>query len=239
MSIFLGHPQWLKKLPGFAMIGILWSASMACSVNLVPPTPTLTPTSVVLLPVTLIGATLTPAPIPPNLPTATAKVDGDLDGVPLDVPVVSTPIGTPTQGALDVCALLTEGEVTAVLGEAIDHATRIADAEEIPPTETCTWVGQSKTKALVLTVAKAKSQGEIESYANQQLLDTVAEEDIKAEQDGLGKRVYWTVTDESGGYVVITNSTAFILAVGGKIGDPNAFRAVLRSTTLLVTGRLP
>ncbi len=216
-----------------AVLGLALLAA-ACS-----PTPTRTP--VVILSAVTATATRTQAAVQPATATATATEIF----IPDDTNSEATAVGTAgTPPALDACDLITDSEAGDILGAPITRAQSGTDTEDVGgyPIHFCTWHSANPNIALILSVADTGSQGASVSQLEAQLAanedEATVEEDIDAEQAGVGERVFWTVSENAAGFDIATGAHVYALAVGGKVTPTDELRAALLALAKAVSGRL-
>ncbi len=201
-----------------------------------------TPTPAIL--VSFVTATPTGTAQPANPATATATATATEIVVPDDTNSEVTPVGTAgTPPPLDVCDLITDDEAAKILGEPVTRAqSGTDDLDEPYPIHFCTWHVATPSIVLILSVTETGSAGEAVSMLEAKLADNeddaTAEEDVDAEQAGVGERAYWTVAENAAGYDVVTGAHVYVLAVGGQVTPTDALRAALLKLALAVSARL-
>ena len=220
------------KRPAAVRFGLVISlALLAAACNPATPTP---PSIVVLTAANPATATLAPTQPPPLTATATEEV-GPVDEVAATATVEATSANTATPGAPStICARLTEAQAAEVLAEPVSAAKEEADGG----VNSCTWLGQTPGRVLILSLFEAGSAEAASAAAQEQMIDTTTVEDPEAAQAGLGEEAYWGTGTDAAAYIVVTGPRAYSLVLGGRIGDPAAHRAALLAAALVVSGGL-
>jgi len=133
----------------------------------------------------------------------------------------------------DACALATDAQIEAVLGQPITEVTPGEDADSVSGGTLyyCTYLGSGL--AVVISWVDTLTPADAKQALSQQLAKMQADEPSAtvSTQSGIGDQAFWTVTSHAAGYVVLNRATVLGVALGGNIGDPAAHQAALKTLT--------
>jgi hypothetical protein len=205
----------VHKLPWLITLMCLISLGASACAGL--PSNSLTPT-----PTTLMGI------LPP---------EGQSTQIPIDI----TPSGTADSGkVVDICALITQSEAEAVLGQAVIATTPGTDTDSATGATLnfCTYRG---TGLAVLVSREDFGSAEASKQAMKQDLAKMLSDNTTStipQDGGPGDQTYWATSAHAAEFTMQKGSSIFSVLLGGNIGDPAAHKPALLDLAKSVAGRL-
>jgi len=181
------------------------------------PSNALTPT-----PTTIIGV------LPP---------DGQSTAIPTAIAESETAVSTK---AIDICALITQPEAEAVLGQAVTATTPGTDTDSANGATLifCTYRG---TDLAVLVSRENFGSAEAAKQAMKQDLAKMLSDGTTStipQDGGPGDQTFWSTSVHAAEFTMQKGSSIFSVLLGGNIGDPAAHKAALLELAKSVAGRL-
>jgi hypothetical protein len=141
---------------------------------------------------------------------------------------------------VDICALITQPEAEAVLGEPVMSISPGVDQDSVSGGTLyfCNYLGTGLT--VVIALVDAGSAVDAKQIMEQQLAKMLADDanTTSTQDDGLGDQAYWTTTEHAAQYTAVKDSYIFSVLLGGSIGDPEAHRAALLILAKSMASRL-
>lgn len=210
------HPTGFWIALTVVMVALMLSACGGTTQSL--PTATITPTAT---------ATEEPGLILPEAPTTT----------PVDLPTEDASLEpTATDSVEDVCSLVTAFDVEQVLEQPVTSITPGAEPDDVTGSTInfCTYVGTGK--AVVISSVEVESSSIGLDTLNSQIQSIKDEEPgTEVNQElGVGIQAYWTVSENAGGFTVLTEEHVFSVSLGGNIGDALDHKAALLTLAQIV-----
>lgn len=189
------------------------------------------------------GGTAQSLPTATVTPTATATEEAGLilpeaaTTTPMDLPTEDPNLeATATNTVEDVCSLVTGFDVEQVLEQPVTSITPGAEPDDVTGSTInfCTFVGSGK--AVVISSVEVDSSSIGLDTLNDQIRRIKDDEpDTKVDQAlGVGIQAYWTVSENAGGFTVLTEEHVFSVSLGGNIGDALDHKAALLTLAQIV-----
>jgi hypothetical protein len=203
-----------KYILWFALVCMVALGASACGGL---PSNALTPT-----PTTLMGI------LPPN---------GQSTGIPAVIGASGTADATKV---LDICALITQSEAEAVLGQAVLATTPGTDTDSATGATLnfCTYRG---TGLAVLVSREDFGSAEAAKQAMKQAVAKMLSDNTTStipQDGGPGDQTYWATSPHAAEFTMQKGSSIFSVLLGGNIGDPAAHKPALLDLAKSVAGRL-
>jgi hypothetical protein len=141
---------------------------------------------------------------------------------------------------VDICALITQPEAEAVLGQPVTSVSPGVDQDSVTGGTLyfCSYLGTGLT--VVIALVDAGSAVDAKQIMEQQLAKMLADDasTTSTQDDGLGDQAYWTTTEHAAQYTAVKDGYLFSVLLGGNIGDPEAHRAALLNLAKSMASRL-
>jgi hypothetical protein len=200
-----------------------WLISLMCLIGLGAsactglPSSALTPT-----PTTLMGI------LPPN-------------GQSTEIPTALGASGTADASkVLDICALITQSEAEAVLGQPVSATTPGTDTDRVTGATLnfCTYRG---TGLAVLVSREDFGSAEAAKQAMKQNLAKMLSDNTTStipQDGGPGDQTYWATSPNAAEFTMQKGSFIFSVLLGGNIGDPATHKEALLNLANSVAGKL-
>jgi len=188
------------------------------------------------------GGSIKNPPAPTSTPTVESMDSGGITvekptQIPLDIPTGEMTLEpTATVTAEDVCSLVTAYDVENVLGQTVISITSGSEPDEVSDSTLnyCTFRGSDM--AVVISSVEVENSfigGDILRATLQSNKDdepsTVTNEEL-----GVGVKAYWSVSENAGGYTVLTEEHIFSVVLGGNIDNPANHKAALLTLAQIV-----
>jgi hypothetical protein len=158
-------------------------------------------------------------------------------GIATTIPPTATAGMADPLDPLDVCLLITPAEAEAVMGIPVTNSNSSEDSDNIPGAtiHSCTYLGNEL--AIAISVVDLFSPEAAAQSIQEQLVKMVKDDtSITTQQEsGIGDQVYWSTNDHSGVFTVLKGNVVFSVLIGGKMSDPEAYKAGLRGLAVIVT----
>jgi hypothetical protein len=142
--------------------------------------------------------------------------------------------------AADVCALITQSEAEAVLGQKVISTTPGVDANSIPG-ETlnfCTYLGSGLAVVVSqVDMGSAQAAGQ-EMQTQLAKMQADATSTTNSQAGGPGDQIYWSTSSHAASFTVLKGRSVFSVLLGGNIGDPAAYKAGLLKLAESVAAKL-
>jgi hypothetical protein len=129
----------------------------------------------------------------------------------------------------DICALVSNEDVAAVLRSAPIAATPGSDADTYTGVTInfCTYLGQGV--AVVISTSDTASAQDAAALLQEELARALVEtpETITTQETGVGDQLFWSVAEKASSYTVQVGASVFSVGLGGNVGDPASHKAAL------------
>jgi len=188
------------------------------------------------------SSSLTPTP---STLTSSLLSEGQSNaGSTAEATAVSTEMSGSNNGQeedlVDICALITQPEAEAVLGQPVTSINPGVDQDEVTGGTLyfCNYLGTGLT--VVITLVDAGSVVDAKQIMEQQLATMLTDDasTTGSQEDGLGDQAYWTTTEHAAQYTAVKDNYIFSVVLGGNIGDPEGHRAALLILAKSMASRL-
>ena len=150
----------------------------------------------------------------------------------------SLPSGGSSAPGQDACALVTQAEAEAVLGQPVVSVTPGTDSTQYSSTlYFCTFLDH-ELALVVSEVDLGSPEAAVQALqtSQSQMISDDPGTVSTALTNGPGDQAYWTTNEHAAQVTVLIGNVVFSVVVGGDVGDPSAFQAGLLALAASVSG---
>jgi hypothetical protein len=201
-------------------------------------TPTTLPVS--LLPLVATSGNSTSTTLPVSLLPVVAS-SGTSTPEATAVPTATDDPNDPLkQDLTDICALITQQEAEAVLGQSVTSINPLVTPDDATggTLYTCIYLGSD----LAVTIGLEDQGTAVDAgqAMDQQLANMVAEDPSTTpiQANGLGDRAYWSTAEHAAAFTAMKGQYIFTVLLGGNIGDPESHKDALLTLAIAMASRL-